>query len=334
MTIRLKAAAAAVLLMFAPGSALGADPVRVVATIKPVHALAAAVMGEVAAPELLVRGGGSPHAYALKPSDARALQEARVVIRVGETLEAFLTRAIASLATKATVVSLAGTPGLTLYTARAGGLWETHGHAGHEHHEAHESGDGHAGHAHDEHTHEDSHEEHMHGDYDPHIWLDPENAGLMAAHLADVLGRAYPEHARAFRANARALGQRLDKLDAELRAVTAPLEDEPFILFHDAYRYFEERYGLDAAGAITLSPERPPGARRLSEIRARIRKLGATCVFAEPQFEPELVNTLIEGTQARRGTLDPLGARLEPGPELYVTLMRNLAAGFATCLAP
>lgn len=325
MTTRLKAAAAALLLMLVPAPAMAADTVRVVATIKPVHALAAAVMGEVAAPGLLVRGGGSPHAYALKPSDARALQEARVVIRVGENLEAFLSRAIASLAANATVVSFAGTPGLTLYTARAGGLWETHDHAEHAHHDAHENGDGHAGHAHDERP---------HGDYDPHIWLDPENAGLIAAHLADVLGRAYPEHAETFRANARALRQRLDKLDAELRAATAPLGNKPFILFHDAYRYFEERYGLNAAGAITLSPERPPGARRLSEIRARIRKLGATCVFAEPQFEPELVNMLIEGTQARRGTLDPLGARLEPGPELYFTLMRNLAAGFAACLAP
>lgn len=338
MTGKLLTGAAA--LACACQGAAAAETPRVVVTLKPVHALAAGVMAGVAEPELLMPGGGSPHAYALKPSQAKSLAEAGLVIRVSESLETFLDRAIGNLAEDATVVTLDETPGLTLHKVREGGLWESHDHdaeahgggAGKDHddHAGHDHGHGkethgHAGHKEEEHG-------HAHGEHDAHIWLDPENARAMTAHIAAQLSRTWPAHADAFTANAERIAQRAAELDGELKASTAPLHGKPYIVFHDAYRYFEERYGLHPAGSITVSPGRAPGAGRLLEIRDRIQESGAICVFAEPQFEPKLVATLTEGSGARRGVLDPLGAALKEGPELYFTLMRNLARDLRACL--
>lgn len=295
-----------------------AEAVRVVTTIKPVHSLTASIMYGVAEPELLISGGGSPHAYSLRPSQARSLERARVVVRVSADLETFLNRPIAILAARAAIVTLDETPGLTLYDARQGGLWEVREADSHEEKEQ----SGHEGGA------------HARGTRDPHLWLDPVNARRLAGRIARALSAAYPAHKALFAANAEKLRARLAALDAELRAATRPLRGKPYIVFHDAYRYFEERYGLQPAGAVTISPDRIPGARRLKAIRDRIAMAQAICVFAEPQFEPKLVSTVTRGTGARRGTLDPLGAGLPPGPDQYFTLMRNLAADLAACLTP
>lgn len=299
-------------------AAWSAETPRVVVTVKPIHSLVASVMRGIAEPDLLISGGGSPHAYALRPSDAVTLQRAGVVIRVSEALEAFLSRPIENLARGAVVVTLEEAPGLTLYEVRKGGLWESDSHEAGE-----RDGDGEK---------EAGHVEQEHGGHDPHLWLDPANARAIAAEVARRLSARYPDHAAAFERNARELDARLQRLDSELRAATAPLRGKPYILFHDAYRYFEERYRLSPAGSVTVSPERPPGARRLTAIRARIRSAGAICVFAEPQFEPRLLAALTEGTPARTGTLDPLGAGLAAGEDLYFTLLRSLAAGLADCL--
>jgi zinc transport system substrate-binding protein len=297
-------------------TARAVEPVRVVTTIKPVHSLAASVMQGVAEPDLLISGGGSPHAYALKPSHARSLESARVVIRVSADLETFLNRPIANLAARSIIVTLDETPGLTLYDAREGGLWENADRSSEHERTGHDEG------------------AHAHGAHDPHLWLDPVNARKLAGRIAQALSEAYPTHAAAFTANAEKLRARLTALDTELRAATESLRGKPYIVFHDAYRYFEERYGLQPAGAVAVSPERIPGARRLKAIRDRIAKAEAICVFAEPQFEPKLIATVTEGTAARRGVLDPLGAGLAPGPGQYFTLMRNLAADLAACLTP
>ncbi len=175
---------------------------------------------------------------------------------------------------------------------------------------------------------------HEEGEYDPHLWLDPRNAALIADGLAAVFGKARPEQAAAFAANAVKLKQRLSALDAELKSELAGMENARFVVFHDAYHYFEERYGLHAAGSITVSPERQPGVARLSAIRAKIADAQSACIFSEPQFEPKLVSRLVEGTAARTGTLDGLGARLPEGPDLYFTMMRNLAGSLKACLKP
>lgn len=166
-----------------------------------------------------------------------------------------------------------------------------------------------------------------------HIWLDPDNARAMAAAIAEALIEADPDNSGVYRANREILVRKLDQLDKEMTSDLASVKDKPFIVFHDAYQYMERQFGLNAVGSITVSPERQPGAQRLSEMREKITELGAVCIFAEPQFEPRLVGVVAEGTQAKTGTLDPLGADLEYGPEMYFTLMRGNAEALLNCLS-
>jgi len=319
-------AGAAFLAFSAAGRAL-AEPLRVVATIPPIHSLAAAVMEGKGEPRLLVKGASSEHTYSMRPSDARALSDAEVVVRVSEHLETFLTKPIATLAGKAAIVTLADAPGMKLLPPREGGAFEAH---------RHEETAGHGGKDHD----------HDHGkeaaaktdepdtdEHDPHLWLDTGNAAVIADQLAAAFAKARPEDAGAFRDNAAKLKGKLAALDAELKAQLTGMSEARFIVFHDAYQYFEARYGLAAAGSITVSPERQPGAARLRAIRAKIEGGKSACVFSEPQFEPKLVARLVEGTSARSGTLDGLGAGLPEGPELYFTMMRNLAGSLKGCLS-
>ena len=287
-----------------------AQDLKVVVSIAPIHALVAGIMEGVGAPTLLISGGASPHSYSLKPSEARALNGARVVVRVSDQLESFLQRPVKNLADKAEIVTLTEIKGMIVYPSREGGLWER-----------------------PEQTGKDTYDNaHSYQGHDPHIWLDPRNAKMMVGALAKTLSKAYPEHGKAFTDNANRLTLKLDKLDQDLLEVTRPLRGKPYILFHDATRYFDTRYELNAAGAITISPDRPPGARRLSEIRAHIKANGISCVFTEPQFQPKLVQTLISGTSAQAASLDPIGAGIAPGPDLYFKLMRKLAASMAACL--
>ncbi len=290
---------------------LAAEPLHVVVTIAPIHSLASAVMAGSGSPQLLVKGASSEHTFSLRPSDARSLSQADVVVRVSESLETFLNKPIATLSQNATVVALATIPGLKLLPPRESGAFEAH------HHEDH-AGAGHEGLSERE--------------LDAHLWLDPGNAALIADHLAAVLGRLRPADGVTFQANAAKLKERLGALDAELRSELAGLQDARFIVFHDAYQYFEARYGLTASGSITVSPERQPGAARLEAIRAKIAEAKSACVFSEPQFEPKLVSRLVEGTTANTGTLDGLGAGLPEGPDLYFTMMRALAASLRACL--
>ncbi|CAO3361551.1 zinc ABC transporter substrate-binding protein [Azospirillum palustre] len=289
-----------------------AEAPKVVVSIKPIHSLVAAVMHGVGKPVLLVRGGASPHSYTMKPSDAKALSAADLVVWVGPELEGFLEKPLSANAPKATRLTLMEQKGMTLLQAREGGAWEPHDH-------------GHEGHDHKDH--DDDHDE-----LNSHIWLDPANARAIVAATADALAARDPADAEAYRSNADRTLQAIDALDAELKATLAPLKDKPFVVFHDAYQYFEARYDLSAVGSITVSPDRRPSAKRLSAIRAKIAGLNAACVFAEPQFEPTLVRTVVEGTNARTGVLDPEGADLPEGEALYPTLMRNLAASLRGCL--
>ena len=304
------------------GSPRAAAPPKVVVTIAPIHSLVAAIAAGVCEPQLLMPSGSSPHSFALKPSQARALRQADVIVRVGSTLETFLDRPLAALGKDASVVTLDEIGGIGLLEMRAGGVWEAHG-DGREDDGDHRPGGEVGG---PDHTGPD------HAGHNPHIWLDPRNAVVAVDYIAGVLARVDPANAATYRTNARGLVARLNALDMELAAATAPIRAKPYVVFHDAYAYFEDRYGLSPAGAVTVSPDRAPGARRLGELRRKIITLGAVCVFSEPQFEPRLVAPIIEGTPARSAVLDPLGATLAPGPELYFTLIRNLAAALESCL--
>jgi zinc transport system substrate-binding protein len=319
--------------LFLPALARAAEPPAVIASIKPIHSLAAAVMQGVGTPGLLVQGAASPHSYAMRPSDAARLNAAQVVFWIGPALEAFLVKPVASLAGDASVLELEEIPGLTLYPPREGGVWAPHAHEGEEHAgDEHEGEDEHAEEEHAEEEHEEEGHGHEAGTVDAHLWLDPDNAKTIAAAMAETLAAADPANAAAYHANAADLATRIDALDAELMAELAPVRDRPFIVFHDAYQYFEAHYGLSAAGSITVSPDQPPGAKRLSEIRATIAERGTACVFREPQFEPALIDLVIEGSGARQGELDPEAAALNEGPELYFEMMRGLARSIAGCL--
>ncbi len=311
--------------VWASGSASAADELNVIVTIKPVHSLAAAVMDGAGSPKLLIKGAGSPHSYALRPSDARNLSTADLVVRVSENLESFLAKPIETLSKHAKVVTLADIPDIKLLPMREGGAFEPHDDEGEHHGAVKPAGE------HDGTKGKGAADEH-HG-YDPHLWLTPANAAVIADYLADVFGKARPGQAALFKANAEKLKARLHLLDAELSQALAPLKGKPFIVFHDAYHYFEDHYGLKAAGSITIGPERQPGAARLKAIRAKIQETKSVCVFSEPQFEPKLISTLIEGTDARKGVLDPLGADLAAGKDQYFKLMRHLASSLNGCLA-
>ena len=307
-------------LLMASGPALALD--GVVASIKPLHSLVAGVMQGVGEPQLIVKGAASPHTYALRPSEAAALEQAKLIFWIGHDMEAFLDKALDSLGESARIVELAEADGITLLPFREGGAFEAHDHE-----------DDHAGHTHDD---DDEHDadghDHAHGAFDMHFWLDPENAKAMVRSIEHALVEADPENADLYRQNAAGLATQLDVLSAEIDAEIAPVRGKGFIVFHDAYHYFEERFGIEAAGSITVSPEVMPGAERIAAIRARVAELGATCVFAEPQFEPKLVEVVIEGTGAKAGVLDPEGGSLTEGPELYFDLLRNLASSLRDCL--
>ena len=341
--------------------------VRVVASIKPVHSLVSAVMAGVGEPHLIIRGAVSPHTFSMRPSDASVLENARVIFLIGESLETSLARPIDTLAGNARVIALSQVQGLVRRPLREGGAFEAHGHGTDDDHGRHEDeehegaeheGEEHEGAEHEGAEHEgvehegvehegvehakenvaahgdDDHDAHRRGAFDMHIWLDPVNAGVMARTIAGVLSEADPANAGTYAANAQALLPRLEELTAQIAAEVAPVRGKPFIVFHDGYRYFEDRFGLTAAGSSVVSPDRSPGVRRISELRDKMRELGVTCVFAEPQFEPRLIDVIIEGTAARTGTVDPLGATIESGPELYFTLIHNMAASFKSCLTP
>ncbi|MEX2644254.1 MAG: zinc ABC transporter substrate-binding protein [Acetobacterales bacterium] len=313
------------LVLLVAGKPASAEAPRVVASIKPVHSIVAAVMEGVGAPTLLVSGAATPHSYAMRPSDARALASADLVFWVGPALESFLAKPLSVLPDSAKVVRLIDAEGLHRLPVREGGAFEAHEH-GHEHGHAHQRAEPGHDHGHD----------HGHGPdgaIDPHVWLDPHNAEVMATAVAAALADRDPAHAERYGDNARRLVRELEALDAELREAIAPLHGIPYVVFHDAYQYFEAHYGLQPAGSITIEAERAPGARRVAEVRDRIVALGARCVFGEPQFRSDIVDTLIDGTGARAATLDPLGAALDAGPALYAALLRNLAADLRGCLA-
>lgn len=290
-------------LLAAPASA---QP-KIVTSFPMLQSLAAAVSGTE--PESIVRGGGSPHTYSMRPSDARALEQADLVIWIGEDYEGFLERPIKALGNRARVLELSDAPGVVKLKSREGGVWEGDGHAhGHKH-------------------------GHKHADIDGHMFLDPKNAAAFGRAIAAALSEIDAANAARYRANAEALAAKLDALDADLAAALRPLAGKPFIVFHDSLQYIEKRYGLTPAGSITVSPERRPSAQRLQRLRDRIARSKTICVFAEPQFDQALVRTVVEGTKARTGTLDYVGAEVPPGADHYFSVMRGLAKDLSSCLS-
>ena len=304
--MRHSALLAALFLFLAP--AAQAAP-QVVVSIYPIHSLVAGVMAGVGEPLLLVRGAASPHDYALKPSDAKALANADAVFWVGPQLETFLVKPLGTVKKGASVVALAQAPGIALKENREGGTWEAHDH-------------GHGKEA----KHDDD-------ETDMHVWLDPVNAQAMVALIAATLAAKDPANAAAYQANGAKVTARLAALNTALAAKLKPVAGVPYVVFHDAYQYFDTRYGLNAIGSVTVSPERPPSAARLRAIRAKIVALKARCVFGEPQVKPSVVAAVMDGLDVNTAILDPLEQGPNPGPDAYFSGMERLAEAHVACLS-
>lgn len=316
------------------GTAL-ADVPSVAVDIAPVHSLVAQVMQGVGEPTLIIQPGGSPHEYSLRPSEAAALQDADIVFWVGEDLTPWMAGAVETLADGADVTTLLEVDGVTLLDFREGALFEAHSHEHGDH--DHDHGDEHDhDHAHgDEHAHDHDHDhdhDHAHGEHDPHAWLSPDNAAVWLNAIAAELSATDPENAGTYFANAATAREELDGLVTEINATLEPVRGLSFVVFHDAYQYFETAFDFPASGAISIGDAVDPSPARIAEIQGRVADEGIQCVLSEPQFDPGLVATVMDGTEANTAVLDPLGSDLEPGPDLYPQLLRNLATSLAGCL--
>ncbi len=299
---------AALLLALTAAAAPAAPEVTV--SIQPVHSLVAGVMSGVGQPHLLVKGYGSPHAYQMRPSEAAALYRAELVFWMGVPLENFLIKPLRNVRPPARVVALLDVPGLKLLDNRVSGEWHAHEHKDHD--------------AESPAVRTQSR--------DPHAWLSPSIAIRMVDAIAEELARTDPANEATYRSNAREMNERIRLLERDLKARLAPVRETPFIMFHDAFQYFERAFGLHSVGALQLEPARAPGAARIQALRNAIRERGVRCVFREPQFQSALVDTLVEKTGARVAVLDPLGADLTPGPEAWFQMMTANAEAMVNCL--
>lgn len=287
---------------------------QVVVTLKPIHSLVSGVMAGVGEPTLLLSGGESPHTYRLRPSTMRLLQKAEMIVYVSPQLESFLEKPLQTLPTDVALISLIDLPDLMLLPAREGGYWQKQA----DHHHSH---------------HQESHEENHQANWDLHVWLDPKNAEVIVKQIAKQLATLDPDNAQHYQKNRDQLIEQLQKLADTIQKDLTTIKKAPFLVFHDAYQYFEKHFQLNGVGALSVSPAHSPSVQRIHSLREKIKSLNVRCIFSEPQFPSRLIQTLIEDNQARKGSLDPLGMKFSPGQEAYFQLMLQLANNMKTCLA-
>ncbi len=311
------------LLLFTANSSANAD-IKVVASIKPIHSLASYLMDGVGKPDLIVDGFASPHGFAMKPSHAKMLQNADLIFWVGEDLENFLEKPLKSIAKKAEKIELIEIKGLTKLEFRERNIFEGHDDHGHKE----DKHDDHKEHGHKEDKHDDHHE-HAHGEHDPHIWLDPMNAKVILNEMVEHLIENDPKNASKYKSNLKKALKDIDKLNKDVKKELS--KSTASIVFHDAYQYFEKRYGVNILGAFTVNTDVMPGAEQLAEIREIIEHDKVTCVFSEPQFNPDIIKAVAKDMNIKTGVVDPLGATLDPSKDLYFKLIRNMSASFKGC---
>ena len=325
---------AGILLILTP---LKAD-INVVTSIKPLHSLTSYIMEGVGEPDLIIDGVASPHNFQIKPSHAKMLQKADLVIWVGEDLESFLPSALKSIPKNAVVFELLDQSGLKKLKFREKNIFEGHDdHDEHGHDEHAKKEDDHDDHGHDEKAKkEDDHDDHghdehghAHGEYDPHIWLDPSNAKVIVKKITNQLSKIDKDNSSVYKANSKKLLKDLDGLIKEVKNEIN--KDASFVVFHDAYQYFEKRFGINVIGALTVNPDVMPGAEQLSEIREVIEHEKAKCIFSEPQFNPNIINSIASDTGVKTGVLDPLGANINKGKGMYFQLIKDMSSSLKDC---
>ena len=294
--------------------------ISVVTSIKPLHSLTSYIMEGVGEPELIIDGVASPHNFQIKPSHAKMLQNADLVIWIGEDLESFLPTALKSIPKDAVVFELLDQSGLKKLKFREKNIFEGHDDHGHDEHAKKE--DDHDDHGHDDHG-------HGHGSFDPHIWLDPANAKVIVKKITNQLSKIDKDNASTYKANSKKVIKDLDGLIKEVKNEIN--KDASFVVFHDAYQYFEKRFGLNVIGALTVNPDVMPGAEQLSEIREVIEHEKAKCIFSEPQFNPNIINSIASDTGVKTGVLDPLGANINKSKNMYFNLIEDMSNALKDC---
>ncbi len=309
-----------------PVQATATETKGVVVTIKPLHSLVVGVIGGTGEAKLLLAGNTSPHDFQLKPSQMKIMYKASVIFYIDDNFETFLNRSFKTLPNHVRKIAVTQKADLTVLQYRQGGAWEAHQYEIYEDEEKHSKENEHKEQSHGEHL-------HSHDHHDMHVWLGPENVKKIIKAVTEELSAIYSENHDIYKANARKLIRRIDALDAELEIILSGVKDKPFVVFHDAYQYFERAYGLNGVGSITFDPNQPPSSNRIKAVREKLRQTEVNCVFHEPQFSDRLVKTVIQGTNAKNSTLDPLGSGLSDGENLYFNLLKNLAKNLEQCLS-
>ena len=301
--------------------------IKVVTTIKPLHSLISRIMETRGEPQLIIEGTNNPHTFVFKPSHAKMIEEADIVFWIGEDLEAFMEKPLNSLAKDTKKIGFMDSESIEKIEFREKNIFDDHD--GHEdEHEGHEDDD----HGHKDDDHDDDHKDahaHAHGEFDPHIWLDPENAKEMVKIIRDELIKIDPEGQRQYSVNTAGATLELDNLINSIEKELS--KDISYIVFHDAYQYFENRFGVIPAGALTLNPDVLPGAKQIADIQDVINDKGIKCIFSEPQYNPKIIETLGNDMNVSTGVMDPLGAFIDAGPTMYVELINGIANSIKEC---
>ena len=306
-------------------STISKADLKVVTSIKPIHSLASYIMDGVGSPGLIVDGYNSPHSFQLKPSHAKMLEQADIIFWIGEDLENFLEKPLATIAKKAEKIELLEIKDIKKLKFRERNIFEEH--EGHDDHGDDAKKEEHDDHGHDAKKEEhDDHEGHGHGEYDPHIWLDPINAKVILNEITEHLIENDSKNASTYKSNLAKALAKIDKLIIDV--ITETNTDLSYVVFHDAYQYYENRFNVNILGAMTVNPDVMPGAEQIHEIHEIIEHDNVSCILSEPQFNPDIIKSIAKDTNVKTGVLDPLGANLKPGKDLYFDLIRNMSASF------
>lgn len=321
-------------IFFSSFKLLASETKGVVSTIQPINSLVNAVIGNTGKTISLIPAKASPHEYKLKPSDTKKLQNANIIFFVSDHLETTLTKVFKNLPKNIKIINLMEDAGIKHLAIRDNEAWERHDH--HHRHGDHDDYDKHVkkddDHDHDKHSKKhDDHDDHEKED-DVHIWLSPDNAVKIIKKINKELSLFFPENAKTYNQNANQMIKKINQLKVELKKELLGIKDEPFIVFHDAYQYFETSFDLNAVGSVALEGDIASSPKQISFIKDKIVKLKASCVFQEPQFDSRLVQIVVESTNAQIGILDPLGVNIKSGENFYLQLLKNMAKSLKDCL--
>ena len=321
-------------IFFSSFKLLASETKGVVSTIQPINSLVNAVIGNTGKTISLIPAKASPHEYKLKPSDTKKLQNANIIFFVSDHLESSVTKVFKNLPKNIKIINLMEDAGIKHLAIRDNEAWERHdhhhGHGDHDDYDKHVKKDD--DHDHDKHSKKhDDHDDHEKED-DVHIWLSPDNAVKIIKKINKELSLFFPENAKTYNQNANQMIKKINQLKVELKKELLGIKDEPFIVFHDAYQYFETSFDLNAVGSVALEGDIASSPKQISFIKDKIVKLKASCVFQEPQFDSRLVQIVVESTNAQIGILDPLGVNIKSGENFYLQLLKNMAKSLKDCL--